>query len=99
MSILHIILVKRLVSIVWDPKEARDDTEEYQNKEWSSQLWTQFLQLCKKPEKKNQNFNGRYGNEPKTSTQGFRSLNGKDSSLWYQRCSINRLDRNRSLGR
>ena len=52
MSILHIILVKRLVSIVWDPKEARDDTEEYQNKEWSSQLWTQFLQLCKKPEKK-----------------------------------------------
>ena len=29
------------------------------NEEWSSQLWTQFMQLHKKPEnKKNQDFNG-----------------------------------------
>ena len=30
------------------------------NEEWSSQLtlWTQFMQLRKKPEKKNQDFNG-----------------------------------------
>ena len=28
------------------------------NEEWSSQLWTQFMQLRKKPEKKIQYFNG-----------------------------------------
>ena len=28
------------------------------NEEWSSQLWTQFMQLRKKPEKINQDFNG-----------------------------------------
>ena len=29
------------------------------NEEWSSQLWTQFVyELRKKPEKKNQGFNG-----------------------------------------
>ena len=28
------------------------------NEEWSSQLWTQFIQLRKKPEKRNQDFNG-----------------------------------------
>ena len=28
------------------------------NEQWSSQLWTQFMQLRKKPEKKNQDFNG-----------------------------------------
>ena len=28
------------------------------NEEWSSQLWMQFMQLRKKPEKKNQDFNG-----------------------------------------
>ena len=28
------------------------------NEEWSSQLWTQFMQLRKKPENKNQDFNG-----------------------------------------
>ena len=28
------------------------------NEEWSSQFWTQFMQLRKKSEKKNQDFNG-----------------------------------------
>ena len=28
------------------------------SEEWSSQLWTWFMQLCKKPEKKIQDFNG-----------------------------------------
>ena len=28
------------------------------NEEWYSQLWTQFMQLRKKPEKRNQDFNG-----------------------------------------
>ena len=28
------------------------------NEEWSSQLWTQFMQLRKKPEKINQDFDG-----------------------------------------
>ena len=28
------------------------------NEEWSLHFWTQFMQLRKKPEKKNQDFNG-----------------------------------------
>ena len=72
MSILHIMLVKRLVSIVWDPKDARDDTEAYQIKN-DPRSWELNFCNCVRSLKKNQDFNGRYGNEPKTSVllKGF----------------------------
>ena len=42
---------------IWNKSYMR--TAEMQwNEEWSSQLWTQFMQLRKKPENKNQDFNG-----------------------------------------
>ena len=84
----------RLVSIVWYPKDTRDDRQ-ISNEELSSRLRMQSMQLHKKPGKKNSGLQREISKGAKnfSSTQGLRSLNGKDRLPGYQRRSNNRLDR------
>ena len=42
---------------IWNKSYMRT-AEMKSNEEWSSRLWTQFMQLRKKPEKINKDFNG-----------------------------------------
>ena len=49
-------------------------TEMKSNEEWSSQLWTQFMQLRKKPEKINQEFNGIWTSDLAIPVRRFNQL-------------------------
>ena len=105
MSILPpIMLVKgwyRLFGTLREPETARDETEECQIKNDPRSCERNFCNCVISLKKKNSGLQREIWKRAKdfSSTQRFRSLNSKDSSRLYQRCSITRLDRKRSLGR
>ena len=69
------------------------------NEEWSSQLWTQFMQLCKKPEKNNSRLNGVWTRDLAIPVRCSNQLSyeATDVGSWSIMCSYVPLEKKNAL--